>query len=410
MDRAIERSDLDGAVVVCGAGAAGLAAALSAARHGAPVVLLEAATRLGGTVTHALIHTLAGFYDAGGELINDGLCREITERLFHADPLTARRKMGRLWVLQVCPNSYLRTVGSWIEQTPRITVLAGAAVTDAVQSGNRIVELTASCAGSTLRWTPRAVIDATGTAELARLLDESLVTDDDHRSAGGWIFRLRGVASGALEFPRGLALVRRLREAAESGALPAECGKAWIDRGLYEDEAFVKLFVPLPPQCRDRQCRGEIVRRSQATQTAVTGFLRTLPEFALAHVSQSGSLGIRDGGRIRGQYMLTADDVRRGRKFADAVGRCSWPIEYWDPERGVSLEHLPDGKWYEIPMSSLRLPGLANYWAVGKCLSADRWAHASARVVGACWAMGEAAGKAAARCQSPGRVLCGGSS
>src|SRR5438876_1068692 len=44
------------AVVVCGAGAAGLAAALAAARAGAEVCLMEARPRLGGTVSHALIH------------------------------------------------------------------------------------------------------------------------------------------------------------------------------------------------------------------------------------------------------------------------------------------------------------------------------------------------------------------
>jgi hypothetical protein len=58
-------------------------------------------------------------------------------------------------------------------------------------------------------------------------------------------------------------------------------------------------------------------------------------------------------------------------------------------------------------MSALRLAGIENFWAVGKCLSADRYAHASARVVGACWAMGEAAGKAAAACAKVD-LVCGG--
>ena len=40
--------------------------------------------------------------------------------------------------------------------------------------------------------------------------------------------------------------------------------------------------------------------------------------------------------------------------------------------------------------------GIGNAWMAGECLSADRYAHASARAAGTCWAMGEAAGKAAA--------------
>jgi hypothetical protein len=60
------------------------------------------------------------------------------------------------------------------------------------------------------------------------------------------------------------------------------------------------------------------------------------------------------------------------------------------------LEYLPQDQCYDIPMRSLQVYGLDNVWVAGKCFSADREAQASARVVGTCWAMGEAVGKAAA--------------
>ena len=404
----MQRNDLQGAVVVCGAGAAGMAAALSAARHGARTVLLEAGPRVGGTVAQALIHTLAGLYDSSGELLNDGLCRELVARLTQGGALARRRKMGRLWVLQVCPNSYQAAVASWLDENPQIEVLYGAKTMSIACDDGRIAELTAADSTSCLRFAPAAVIDATGTAEVARLIDRSCVIDDDRPAAGGWVFRLRGVVAGALAFPKGVALVRQLRQAAAAGALPPECSHAWLDVGCHDDEAFVKLFVPLRDDWKARQCRGEISARASSTQAAVVTFLRQLPEFAQAEVVQTGSLGIRDGGRIRGQYTLSGDDVRQGRKFSDATGRCAWPIEYWDADAGVSMEYLPEGTHYEIPMSALRLSGIANFWAVGKCLSADRYAHASARVVGACWAMGEAAGQAAAVCASTDRLVCGG--
>lgn len=406
--RKIDRRDADGAVVVCGGGAAGMAAALAAARHGAQVVLIEAAPALGGTVAHALIHTLAGLYDSAGELLQGGLARELSQRLLRADPRARRRKMGRLWVLNVCPNAYQAVVARWIAESGRITVLRGACVTGLARDDDRVVELRACSAERSWRFRPRAVIDATGSAEVVRLLDESFVLDDDHRAAGGWIFRLRGLAPGALEFPRNVAVTRALRDAAAAGLLPSECGQAWIDGGIEEDEAFVKLFVPLANGWRDEACRREISAQARQAQALLVTFLRGIAEFAAIHVTQTGCLGIRDGGRIRGRYTLTVEDVRAGRRFPDAAARCSWPIEYWDPQRGVSLEHLPDGAYYEIPMSSLRLPGIENLWAVGKCLSADRLAHASARVVGACWAMGEAAGHAAASCAAPARLAVGG--
>ena len=377
-----------GEVIVCGAGAAGMAAAIAAARHGAHVLLLEAGPRTGGTVAHALIHTLAGLFDAAGEILNEGLPRELAERLLAADSRTRKRKMGRAWVLSVCPETYRRVTLDWLAEESRISVQTGACVTGVQREGGFITELTVGGNVKPFRLLPAAVIDATGTADVVRLVDPALVLDDERRSAAGWIVRLVGVAPGALDFPKGLAVVRSLRAAAESGELPGESRHAWIDIGIDPDEAFLKLFMP--PGARS----------AEATTAAVMDFLRAWPDFAGAEIAQAGSLGVRDGGRVRGRYVLTADDVRHGRRFADAVCRGAWPIEYWDPERGVEIEYLPAGMHYDVPLRSLQLDGIDNLYVAGKCLSADRLAHASARVVGTCWAMGEAVGAAAASQQA----------
>jgi hypothetical protein len=382
-------------VVVCGAGAAGLAAALAAARSGATVCLVEARPRPGGTVTHSLIHTLGGFYDAAGEPLNGGLARELAERLDRSGP-AVRRRIGRTWVLSTCPEAYRAVVERWLEEETRITAWYNTRVVGMAREADRVVAITVAGSDGALRLRAGAVVDATGTAEVVRLVDPSLVQNDPRQAAGGLIFTLRGVASGALTFPRGLGVIRALRTATAAGTLPPDCGRAWLDAGVYEDEAYVKLFVPLPGDWRGRGKCDEVVHRAFGAQTAVVAFLRTLPEFAGATVARTGDLGIRDGGRVCGDYCLSGEDVRQARKFDDAVCRGCWPIEYWDPERGVSLEYLPDGSCYEIPLGALKVRGLQNVWAAGKCLSADRFAQASARVVGSCWSMGEAAGRAAA--------------
>jgi hypothetical protein len=204
---------------------------------------------------------------------------------------------------------------------------------------------------------------------------------------------LRQVAAGALTFPKSVGVVRALRAAAERGELPAECAKAWLDSGVYPDEVYVKLFVPLPTDWRQRE--EALVQQARQAQAAVVAFLQRLPDFAVATVARTGRLGVRAGGRIHGDYCLTAADVRQGRRFEDGVCRCAWPIEYWHPDAGVTVEYLPDGCAYEIPLRSLHVAGWQNLWAAGKCLSADALAQASARVVGSCWSMGEAVAKAA---------------
>ena len=386
----------DHSIVVCGGGAAGLAAAIAAARHGAQVLLVEAQPQLGGTVAGALIHTLAGLFDDDGCFLNDGLPRELAERLQRADSFCRPRKMGRLWVLAACPNRYRQVVTQWVAQHPRLHVLTHARVAKVVCHDGRIAELQIAAATGAVRLFPRSVIDSTGSAEVARLIDPSLVFDDKRRAAGGWIFRLRGIASGALRFPKGLGIVRKVRDAVSAGTLPALCAHVWIDEGVFADEAFVKLMVPLRTGAAGAQRDDDVVFEALNSQMAFVRFLREVNEFSSAQVTQTGAIGVRDGGRIRGRYTLTGDDVRLGRSFPDGICRCAWPIEYWDPDHGVTMEYLPRGASYQIPLRSLQIAGVRNFWTAGKCLSADRQAHASARVAGACWAMGEAAGRAAA--------------
>jgi hypothetical protein len=302
--------------------------------------------------------------------------------------------MGRAWVLSVAPGVYERVVTAWIAEQPKISVQTASPVLSTIQHASRVVELTYQHGQQMRTIRPAAVIDTTGSAEVVRLVDPSLVEDDGPRAAGGWIVRLGGIAPGALEFPKGLAIVRTLRQAANDGRLDPACRHAWMDIGVEPGEAYLKLFVPLPGQWRARM--SDIERAARAQTASIVQLLRAWPDFAGVFIQEFGTLGVRDGGRVRGRYTLTASDVRAGRRFAHSSGRCAWPIEYWHPERGVSVEHLPAGVHYDIPLDSLRVPDIDNLWVAGKCLSADPLAHASARVVGACWAMGEAAGAAAA--------------
>jgi hypothetical protein len=373
------------ALLVCGGGAAGMAAALAAARAGARVVLVERAAQPGGTVAEALIHTLGGLYDAAGEFLNGGLTVELAERLAGADTSVRQRRMGRTWVLNAAPEVYRQVTQAWLAAEPRIAVCCGCRVTAVTIEEDRVIEARVESTGRSQRLAVHALIDATGTAAVVRLIDPALVVDAAERAAGGLIFRLRGVVPGTLALPQSVAVVRALRAAAADGSLPASCDKAWVDSGVHGDEAYVKLFVPDPQAWEPEPARALVA--------AVFALLRRQPGFAGAAVDRVGCVGVRDGGRVRGEYTLTRDDVRTGRHFDDAACRCSWPIEYWHPERGLALEYLPEGH-YDIPLRALRVRGLGNVWAAGKCLSADRFAHASARVAGTCWAMGEAVAKA----------------
>ena len=368
--------------VIVGGGAAGLSCALSAAAGGANVLLLEKAVELGGTVKHALIHTIGGLFDDRGDFLNAGLPVELTERLRHACSYTRKRRIGKTWVLNVDPAIYAKVITNWIQTKPNIEVHYQASVTRVSIEDGRIKQISGVFDGSSHTLCPNDVVDATGNASVVRKVDEGLV--DDGLALGGLILQLRGLMPDAMLFPKGVALLRQILKAVVDGELPPECSSLWLDTGVYPDEAYAKFSV-------SQGCHDPAHMRLVAQQ--LLAFLHMSPGFARAFIHRYGELGARDAGRIKGEYCLTEQDIKAGKRFGDVACRACWPIEHWHPQKGISLEYLPPGCDYDIPLRSLKVSGFTNLWAAGKCLSAEPRAQASARVAGTCWAMGEAVGR-----------------
>lgn len=369
-------------VVVVGAGAAGMACALATARHGKEVVLVEKTSGLGGTVKQALIHTLGGLFDDQGELLNQGLSVELCEKLFQACSQTKKRRIGKTWVLDVDPDIYTQVVTDWITATANITVYSHAEINRVVIEDKTVKQVIINRNNEIFTVNASALIDTTGSAEVVRQIDVDLV--DEGMALGGYILQLRNVEPGTLKFPKGVALLRDIRRAAEQGQLSQECATVWLDSGVYADEVYAKFSVSMTDYQPEHM---------QMVASQLMDYLRHLPGFGTATLHAHSQLGIRDGGRIHGEYCLTAADVVSGKQFEDAVCQASWPIEHWHPDKGITLEYLPPGSTYTIPLRSLKVAGFSNLWAIGKCLSAEPRAQASARVVGTCWAMGAAVGK-----------------
>ena len=374
-------------IVIVGAGAAGLACAISAARRGANVHLVEKTSALGGTVAHSLIHTIGGLYDDAGEYINEGLPIELAEWLHQANAQTRKRKMGKVWTLSVDPTTYKQVIEQWMARYANITVLRNAYPTRIqsadIEGRERITQIEV-VHGPETKWLPvDALVDTTGSAEVVRLVDPHKVVEGD--ALAGLIFQIRGVAPNALRFPKNVGIQRHLQKAVSAGTLPSVFARTWFDVGVYADEVYAKANILTTVYDVDAV---------PGWQEKLMAFLRRFPDFADAHLVRVGRLGGRDGGRIKGEYCLTLDDVKCGRTFADSVGRCAWPIEYWDPDKGVTLDYHPAGHAYEIPLRSLKVLGIDNLWAAGKSLSAQKLAQASARVAGTCWAMADGLGKA----------------
>jgi hypothetical protein len=346
-------------IAVVGSGAAGLAAAIAAARGGARTLLLDQRSAAGGTGGFSGLTTVCGLYDDAGNFLNDGFAREFAQALSAAAPI----RMGKVWVLPYRPEQFRALAQSLITSTPNLETCWQTPLTSANATDGRITEINGRRVG--------AVVDCSGFAVVAREFNLPCGETDETTQASAVIFPLHNVTRNLTSLA---AVAQVLLPLARAGLPPVN-----LQANLEPDSVTVKL-AGRPEQATPVI---EFLRRH------VEGFEHCstpVTEFTSAH---------RAGRMIAGQYTLTGDDVLAARKFPDAVARCAWPIEQWNADGVVKFRYLPPREHYEIPARSLRSAHLSNLFMAGKTLSADADAMASARVMGCGLATGAAAGQLA---------------
>ncbi len=147
----------------------------------------------------------------------------------------------------------------------------------------------------------------------------------------------------------------------------------------------------------DDLTRGEIDGRRQAVEAF--NFLRTVPGFEKSYiVDLPPQLGIRETRRVVGGYMLSGADVIGCASFGDTIGVNSWPMEsHVAGDVIFTFQPIPQSRGFnELPYRMLTPERIDNLLVAGRCASMTHDGQSAARVSGACFAMGEAAGTAAA--------------
>jgi len=143
---------------------------------------------------------------------------------------------------------------------------------------------------------------------------------------------------------------------------------------------------------------GEIEGRRQIGE-AFSLLKDAVPAFTNSYIVDiPPQIGIRETRRVLGDYVLSEDDVLGCASFHDTIGVNSWPIE--DHKAGDIQFRWPDipgsRGFNHLPYRMLLPLGLDNLLVVGRCASMTHGGQSAARVSGACFVMGEAAGTAAA--------------
>ena len=116
-------------------------------------------------------------------------------------------------------------------------------------------------------------------------------------------------------------------------------------------------------------------------------------------VATGAQIGVREGRRIHGLYTLTAEDLKRGARFPDAVCRVNVGVDIHSITPATNKKTTDGGvraRPYDVPLRSLIARDVDNLMMAGRCISGDFFAHASYRMTGHAVPMGEAAGRVAA--------------
>jgi len=137
-------------------------------------------------------------------------------------------------------------------------------------------------------------------------------------------------------------------------------------------------------------------------------FRKHVPGFANASLVDTASqVGVRETRRVVGEYMLTAEDLITGKPFDDVVALYSYPIDLHSPTGGAVEfdENFHTANVYQLPYRILVPVETEGLLVAGRCVSATHEAHAAIRVMPCAFALGQAAGAAAATAVRTGSRL-----
>ncbi|SDV46176.1 FAD-dependent oxidoreductase [Chitinasiproducens palmae] len=398
-------------VLVAGGGAAGLAAAVTAARQGCRVVLAERYGFCGGGAVAGLSGTVCGLYaasdrDSGPVQLVHGFVDEFIASMQRRGGLSAPLRYGKTWTLVHDPLIW-REVADALLREAGVQVIYHATVAEVLADGDMVRGAQLVTTQGKVRVFAPVTVDASGDANLVAMAGRDTTMGDHGRVQNPtMIFRLGGV-----DVPRFLA------HYGDDTIMPAEVSAAIVaagEAGYRLPRAKIWLFPTTRPGellCNCTRVTGadgrelnpvyyrdfteaEFEGRTQMREYA-RFFRDTLIGCEQSWVNDSGvQVGVRQTRQVVGTSTLRNADILAASKFRDGIARSPWPIELHSGSR-PRVEWLLDD-FYEVPLGCF-VPATGDGLLVaGRCLSAEHEAVASARVTAQCFSYGHAVGHAAA--------------
>ena len=405
---------MDFDLIICGGGTAGSVAAIRAARLGLKVALVERQSRLGGSATLGLVAPMMS-NRANGRYLVGGLNRELRDRL-ERDGFADGRGFDPL-MAAVALEDMAHQAG--------VTILYHAELTGVHRRGRRIRDVVLSALGRRLVLSARCFIDATGDAILAMLAGEPTVEGREEDGAHQ-LMSLRFLLA-SVDVARALKHVEQTCPAGKRPYWPCSersetrslsVAPRWLQGeavaagylGAWQEHLVFSFYtVPGRPDTVNFNAPhvhgfdpADPAGLSEAYVDGRTQILEywrffrdRFPGFERSYIAEIAPLiGIRECRRLVGEFVLSEQDVRELRHFADGICQCNYMIDLHLPDaRGAHKAGWwpPTDQWYEIPYRAMIPPRTDNLLVAGRCISTDFVAQGSYRIIPICRGLGEAA-------------------
>ena len=405
-------------IVVVGGGTTGPLAAISAARRGKKVVMIERFGSLGGVLTLGLNTKPSGALVGGLPLEIWNLARSAGGA---GSDYMAMTKTGNVKIASPTDPEIMKMLLTRLCVEAGVQILFETFVSAPLVEGGAVTGVVIESKAGRQCIAAKVVIDCSADADMAAKANAPFVmgsgTKDTKMQPVSMYFTMSNVDI------RKLAKWARTSDDIPARAIPdteeALDYNLWLtgfnktlqkwqkDTGvkLQRDNITLKTAGGIMYVNGTRVLGVDVFSPKEFTEAIVECYRQiegvarclreTIPGFEHSRIGQvSPILGVRETRHIKGEYTLTGADTVEGHHFDDSIAADASALDIHDPKGGdVDFQSLPP---YEIPYRCLLPMGIEGLLVAGRCISADHDAHARSRNMPACMATGQAAGIAAA--------------
>lgn len=364
-------------VIVAGGGVAGVAAAVSAARRGKSVLLIEKGIALGGLATVGLINLFVPMCNGRGTQIIKGMAEELLRLSIRYgwDTIPDEWKNGdpgegakTRYVTRYSAPIFTLTLTNYIKDEG-VNLLFDSIVTDPVMEDGHCRGVIVENKGGRAYYEAKVVVDTTGDADVC--YRAGIPTADGKNF---FTFLMYGLTMNSM------------KNAVDSGNV-AKAFAGFAGGGI-------DLYGHNQPE--------DVPLYKGTTAEEITDYIERNHKVALDRIREQNRLErdivqmpsmcqFRETRRIVGDETLTGDDV----------------YKHFDTSIGAICDFELKDRLYEIPYGALVKTGFDNLITAGRTASGDGWGWDVIRVIPPAILTGQAAGEAAALAIETGEPIYG---